>query len=489
MSVSDNSALNSLALDHGAGTPLYLQIYEQVREFILAGRLGAGTRLPSTRSLAAELEVSRTTTLAAYDQLASEGYLEGQPGSGAYVAPELPDALLTVSSPPATQPEPEPHQETTTDPDDVPRPFDPGLPDTGTFAFAEWSRCLARSWRSPSADMLHQAVASGAPELRSAIARHIKSVRGITCSPEQIFITTGAAESISIVAGAILQPGDTVLLEDPSYPVAYRALQLAGMRTEAVRVDEDGFQLANARGAGKKACAALITPSRQYPLGMTLSLSRRLELLSWAHRADAWVVEDDYDSEYRYKGRPLEPLMNLDGDGRVIYLGSFSKIMFRSLRLGYVIVPTALIGRVRRHIHEHPPQASLVPQGALAEFIASGQLAQHVRRMRRVYAERCRCLQEIVAIDLGAYLNAPHSDAGMHMTAFLNDAVARQTDDVSLAARGTARNMTLTPLSTHYRGPGARQGLLLGFAAFEPASLKAAGRKLADLLDEAAPDR
>jgi GntR family transcriptional regulator/MocR family aminotransferase len=485
MSAKTSTALNVLALDTASGEPLYVQIYDQVRELILTGRLGAGTRLPSTRALASELGVSRTTTLSAYDQLASEGYIDGQLGSGAYVSAELPDELLgvagasggdvAVSEPPATVSA------------FMPRPFDSGMPDTRGFPFAEWSRHLARSWRNPTPDMLHIANTSGDPALRAAIARHVNAVRGIECAPEQVIVTSGAAGSIELLSRALFKAGDKILIEDPCYPTAFGALTHAGLEPLSVPVDSEGLKFDATDAGSTTARAALVTPSRQYPLGMTLSVSRRLELLSWAGREGAWIIEDDYDSEYRYSGRPLQAMMSLDRDGRVIYLGSFSKIMFRSLRLGYIIVPRSLISRLHETLTRHPSQASLVPQAALAVFMESGDFAQHVRRTRRLYAERCELLHRLITTRMPHLLNAPRNDAGMHMTVYFRPALTARLADTEAATRADAAGLTVSALSVHYRRAAARNGLLLGFAGFDVQELTDATERLQRVLEATPP--
>jgi GntR family transcriptional regulator/MocR family aminotransferase len=480
MAYEDTAALAALALEPAEPEPLYMQIYEQVRDLILAGRLGSGARLPSTRALAADLGVSRTTTLAAYDQLSSEGYIEGHRGSGAFVAAELPEALLSVAAATAARP---PRGIAPAPPPARIAAFDAGVPDTRGFPFRDWSRHLARCWRAPSPAMLHTAHSYGDAALRAAIARHVKAVRGIACDPEQVIVTSGAAESIAILARALFEDGDGAVVEDPCYPVAHGALARAGLRPHSVEVDAEGLLIEAIPGPTARLRAALVTPSRQYPLGMTMSVSRRLELLDWASRTGALVIEDDYDSEYRYTGRPLAAMMSLDQAGRVVYLGSFSKIMFRSLRLAYIIAPPALLGRLHVSLAEQPSQASLVPQRALAAFMDSGAFAQHVRRTRRLYAERCAALHGLISSDMADLLTAPRTDSGMHLTAHFTPALSQRLTDTDAAALARRRGVVVSPLSVHYRKAPAKAGFLMGFAGFEAAELKRGMRALRAALE------
>ena len=480
-----NATLVSVALDPGAGPALYVQLFEQARDLILAGRLKPRQRLPSTRALAQDLGVSRTTTLAAYEQLMSEGYIEGRAGSGIYVASELPEDLLSArgrasdpsTSPHLTDPAPQP---------DIPlrtgMAFDGGMPETRGFPFAEWSRQLGRSWRNPSQDMLHVVDPAGHLPLRQAIADYLEDMRGLACVPEQIFITASAAQSIALVARTLLGAGDKVLVEDPCYPAARRALVDAGADVAAVPVDADGFAPERIPGPALDARAAFVTPSRHYPLGMTMPLARRLDLLNWAERARGWIIEDDYDSEYRYVGRPLSALMSLDRSNRVIYLGSFSKIMFRSLRLGYVVAPAVLVPDIRATLDGFGPTASALAQPALAGFMASGHLAAHIRRMRRLYADRQQALTRALETTLAGFLTAPRQNAGMHVPAYFTEALAAKTSDVDAAQAAADAGIVVSPLSVHYVSAPARQGFLMGFTGFDEQEIADGAERLAAVL-------
>ncbi|HRD76045.1 MAG TPA: PLP-dependent aminotransferase family protein, partial [Hyphomicrobiaceae bacterium] len=461
--------------------PLNTQLGRQLRALILDGRISAGARLPSTRSLADDLGVSRATVVLAFEQLVSEGYIEGRRGSGMYVADDLPEQALQVRAPTAAKsaatrmppvPMPGPH-----------RPFQPGASDGQLFPHQEWSRLLYRSWRSPPSALLGTIDPFGWPPLREAIARHLHEWRGIACGAHQILITGGTADATELVAHTAFAPGAVLHIEDPGYPTLRYTLESLGFRVYPVPVDDDGFDIARAAALGT-AAGAIIAPSRQFPLGATLPVGRRLQLLDWASAEHAFLVEDDFDSEYRYLGSPLPALMSLDRHGRTIYIGSFSKVLSPALRLGFVVLPEALIERARRHLAERGTLASLVAQPALAEFIASGQYATHIRRTRRIYARRMQALMAS-APRLAGLLDLKPTSAGMHIVAELDPRLAARKSDRDLSAALAAAGIIAPPLAAYYAGAATRAGLLLGFAGFDEAAITTAAetmsRVLADL--------
>lgn len=466
---TSDAALLDLALDRQAGEPLHAQLAEALRRMILALRIGAGARLPSSRGLAEELGVSRVTVVTAFDQLVAEGYAEARRGSGLYVAADLPDATIERPAPRRASDAPEPEVPA------VPRPFQPTEPDLSLFPYAAWAKLLERAWRVPPPALVNHRDPMGWPPLRQAIAEHIGAARGIACTAAQVAITSGIAESIDLVARAFLPAGERVLVEEPGYLLLRRAFAHAGMKFEALEVDGSGLDVAHAG----EAAAAAVTPSRQFPLGVTMPLARRLQLLDWARRHGAIVIEDDYDSEYRYRGRPLPALMNLDHEGRVLYLGSFSKVLSSSLRLAYAVVPGARIEGLRRAISEAGARASLAPQPALAEFMTSGQFATHIRRMRRLYARRQEALLRAAERHLSRWLTVAPEAGGLHLVADLTPALARRMDDVEASKRAEAAGVSTPALSAYYSGKVRRQGLLLGYAGFEEAALDDAARRLA----------
>lgn len=486
-------ALPALDPAAGAGRPLFRQLYFAIREAILAGRLAPGARLPASRVLAADLGLSRNTVLAAFDQLLAEGYIEGRAGAGSFVARTLPEELLTIGAGPAPagetvpgRPAPGgrrlsrrgralagrggPHA-------DPPRPFAPGLPELTRFPFEAWARLIARRWRRPPRDFLVGGDPAGYPPLRRAIAAHLGAARAVACEPDQVIVVSGAQQALDLAARALLDPGDPVWVEEPGYPGLWGALEAAGAALRPVPVDGEGAVVARAPGAR----LAVVSPSHQYPLGVTMSLGRRLELLEWARRTDAFVLEDDYDSEYRYRGRPLAALQGLDEEGRVIYVGTMSKVMFPGLRLGYMVVPADLVDafrRVRALVDSHP---SSVAQAALADFIAEGQLAAHIRRMRGLYAERQEALLAALGARLGGALEAAPDDAGMHLVGRL----PAGADDAAISLRAAALGVTAPALSRYYRGRPDRRGLLLGYAGVPATEIAAGVARLAQAFEAA----
>ncbi len=462
---SFQSSLLGLSLARGGALPLHVQLAAALRRFILAGQAPPGTRLPPSRLLAQELSVSRATVLAALDQLTAEGYLRGRRGAGLYVARDLPHLAPPVAA--ADGPAP-----------DGPlalSPFHPGLPDMRAFPHAAWARHLDAAWRNPDPGLLGTPDRFGWPPLRAAIAAHLAAWRGIACSAGQIIVTSGANETLGLIAG-LLRPGQGVHVEEPCHAPARARLQAAGLRCLPVAVDADGLDPA---GLLPDAAALLVTPSRQYPLGMTLPVGRRLALLDWAARADALVIEDDYDSEFRFTGQPLPALASLDQGQRTIYVGSFSKLLSPTLRLGYMVVPPRFLGRLHGGIGWVGTQASLVPQPALAAFMASGEFATHLRRMRRLYAQRQAVLLAEVQAKLQGWLVPRVEPSGMH---FICDSGPRLAGvpDTLIAAEARQAGLTLYPLSPYFHEAAPRQGFLLGFAAFGDDALRESAARLAD---------
>jgi GntR family transcriptional regulator/MocR family aminotransferase len=362
------------------------------------------------------------------------------------------------------------------------RAFHPGLPETGQFPFDLWARLLARAWRRPQAALLTARAPAGLPALRRAIAGHLSSMRGIDCTAEQVVVTSSAREAVALVARSLLEPGDEVWIEDPGYPAVRHALAAGGLMPRGLAVDAEGLSLEAGLAQAPAARMAVVTPSRQYPLGITMTLGRRLALLDWARTAGAWIVEDDYDSEYRYAGRPLAALQSLDEAGRTIYLGSFSKVMFHKLRLGYLVLPPGLAEPLLSVREDSGAEPSIAAQPALAAFIDGGQFAQHIRRMRRLYAERQEALLRAIARHAGDLLAAERQEGGMHLVASLEPALAARMDDRAAEARAAEAGLVAAALSAFYRETPPRQGLLLGYAGAGPAELDRAMARLARAL-------
>jgi GntR family transcriptional regulator/MocR family aminotransferase len=476
---TSDAALLGLALDRSDGEPLHVQLTQGLRERILTGRITPGAKLPSSRQFATELGVSRVTIVTAIDQLVSEGYAEGRHGSGVYVSADLPEEVLqaapVISEISLDDPLPPPAPM---------RPFQPAAPDLDLFPHADWAKLMERVWRAPERRLLANADPLGWGPLRVAIARHLNQWRGISCSPHQIIVTSGAAEAIDLLARAVLDNGDRVFMEEPGYRILRRSLILAGLSPVPVTIDQHGFDIEHAQTIAGDARAVVVTPSRQYPLGMTMPLARRLELIGWARQTGGLIIEDDYDSEYRYQGRPLPAMMSLEeGVGQVIYVGSFSKVMWPSLRIGFMVVPQNLVTQIADVLRASAPRASLVVQPVLARFMEDGSFATHIRKMRRIYARRQQALIDAVAQHLDGLLTVEPAPAGMHLIAELAPSLAARMDDAEASRRAAEVGVTAIPLSLFFDGPATLQGLVLGYAGFEEAAIDDAARKLRSVLD------
>jgi GntR family transcriptional regulator/MocR family aminotransferase len=486
------SALLTLPLDSDAPTPLFRQVYDGLRRGILDGTLAPGVRLPATRSLAGELGVSRNTVLNAYEQLLAEGYLEGKVGSGTYVPRTLPEEALQVR--PAIPPSraPLPQRRSLSRRGELlaeaagsisccgrsPRPLRPGLPAFDAFPHETWMRLVARHHRRPAVDSLSYGDAAGYFPLRRAIAAHLGPARAVHCDPEQILVITGAQQALDLLSRVLLDPGDTAWVEDPGYPGVRAALRGAEVCVTPVPVDNDGLNVKEGEARCPDARLVYVTPSHQYPLGVTMSLSRRLALLDWARRANAWVVEDDYDSEFRYAGRPLEAMQGLDCDGRVIYLGTFSKVLFPSLRLGYLVVPPDLVDAFVAARMVTDRQSATLSQAVLADFMHEGHFLRHIRRMRTLYAERQELLLRAAGRELGGLLEVCPCETGLHLMGWLGDGW-EDREASQAATRAGVEAPALSPYRTEQCG---RHGLLLGYAASDGRQIRDAVRKLVPAL-------
>lgn len=488
-----------ITLDQRMSAPLYRQLYERLRTAILTGQLEPGARLPSTRGLASELGVSRNTTALAYELLLLEGYLESRVGNGTRVAQVRPGqrprsrgstgtsgAVAIVDAQPVLLSRRGQLLVTATAPGDLyaDQPSTPlgmfrtGQPDVTAFPYATWATLVARHARHSLPAVARYQDAQGYAPLREAIAAHIGITRGVRCSPDQVLLTAGSQGALDLVARALLDAGGVAWVEDPGYPGARGALLAAGATLAAVPVDGEGIDVAVGRQSAPDARLAVVTPSHQFPTGVTMSLNRRLALLEWARVANAWIVEDDYDSEYRYSGRPLEALQGLDGGQRVVYIGTFSKVLFPSLRLGYVVAPSALLPGLmaaRRFIDVHPP---LLEQLALAAFLAEGHFARHLRRMRQRYLERRNALVAALAAELGDLLEVAVPEAGLHLAAWLP--LGMRAEDATRQA--AARGLHVAPIVPLNPQPPGREGLMLGFAAAPADELRTGVRMLARAL-------
>lgn len=479
------SLLPSLgSLDRSAGH-LARQLVDRLRHAVASGALQPGERLPSTRTLANSLSVARGTVAFAYDQLAAEGYLEAQVGAGTRVSAgldtegclptaqemtesaeeHLPQAAIQMAAYAAMLP-PQP-----------PKPFAIAIPSAGVEPDDQWRRLSNRVRATRAAGPAGYSDPRGDPALRAAIADHVRRFRGVTCTPEQIIVTAGTQQALFMAAQILLSPGDRAWIEEPCYPGLVAVLSHRGVASHGVPVDEQGFRIDQVIREQPAALAAFVTPSHQYPIGMPLSMARRQALVAWARHEGRWIVEDDYDSELRYVGRPF-PAMQGMAPERVVYLGTFSKILFPSLRLGYVVAPARLVDAF---IGAHALLDRSVPiaeQRVLAAYMREGLLEAHIRRIRHLYGERRALLVEALEGRLPCGVRLQPTAQGMHLLLWLPDG----TDDVGLSALLAAEDIVVRPISPMYtRGP-ARSGLMLGFGGFPPDRLSKATERLIDVL-------
>jgi GntR family transcriptional regulator/MocR family aminotransferase len=478
-----------IAVDRKAQQALHRQIYDAYRSAIVKGSLHPNQRIPSTRVLASELGVSRFPVLNAYAQLLAEGYIESRVGAGTVVSVSIPDQL-TSSQPTGVRSLP-----TRSGPRPVARraamfatPSSPWLAGLGAFGVGQvaseqfplhlWSNLVARRCRNMDANSFRYGDQKGSKDLREAIASYLRTARSLHCDAEQIIVVSGSQQALELSARVLLDPGSRVWIEEPGYRLAGDVLALAGCHLVPVPVDREGLDVAAGIARCPKARAAFVTPSHQFPLGVTLSASRRLRLLDWAQSSGSWIIEDDYDSEYRYRSMPVASLQGLDANARVIYIGTFSKVLFPSLRLGYMVIPSDLIDRflaIRRTMDLGPPGFH---QEVLADFIAEGHFARHIRRMRVLYGERRSVLVESISQELGSMVEVVGDEAGMHLT--LTSRI--RIRDVEISERAARQNLWLWPLSPSYMGKAPSPGFILGFGSTEVTEIPDAVRKLRNLL-------
>jgi GntR family transcriptional regulator/MocR family aminotransferase len=447
------SGAPAVSLGRGAA-PLHRQIYEHFRKAITTGQLRPGDRLPSTRALGQHLTVARGTVDAAYAMLAGEGYIVSRRPTGTVVSPQLPDTL-TAKIPGRPRLTSGPAAGSVRDP----RPFQLGLPALDAFSRKLWSRLLAREARRLSAaDMAYPDDAGHGP-LREAIAAYLAVARGILCDASQLMITAGYQGALDLIARVLLRPKDGVWLEDPCYEPTRLALEAARASVMPIRVDGEGLRVQDGVARALSARLAVVTTSHQSPLGVALSLPRRLELLSWASGARAFVVEDDYDGEFHYIDRPLPALKNLDRDDRVLYAGSFSKVLFPGLRLGYLVLPRTLMAAFADAMRRRSVGMQNLEQRAVAAFMAEGHFARHLKRMRSLYAARHRALGEALSIIFGDRITVDRQPGGMHLIIRWRARVC----DVDLARSAQKAGLAVEPLSPRAIRHLCGDGLLLGF--------------------------
>jgi GntR family transcriptional regulator/MocR family aminotransferase len=456
--------LGTVVMDRASGASLHAQLAEELKSRIQHGELTAGQRLPSTRELAHALRVSRNTVIAAYDTLLTEGYLDSRERSGIMVG-RAAEAFRPTSAPSAVDRKPEYARP----PEPVtrfrsPAPFRPSQPDVRLFPVREWNRLRARLLRRGGEILnYHSVFSSGLDSLREIVADYLRDSRGVRCDWREIAITSGSQQALFLLSNLLVKPDDRVNMEDPGYLGARLALRQAGARIVPLPVDADGICLPQ---RDKRPVSLIyVTPSRQFPTGHCMSLARRLELLQAAVRMRTWIIEDDYDSEFRYSSPPLPSLQHLDDHRRVIYVGTFSKILFPSLRIGYVVLPPELVDRFNALKHVAEDHGPLIDQATLAEFMESGAFYTHLRRCRRAYAERLQAFLDAVArYELPIAL--PNTDGGMNIAGF----VPEGWNDARLSEFLWQKTLDIPPLS-RFSMKAKVAGLLFGFTAFDPPAI------------------
>ena len=479
-----------IAIKRAEAGPLHRQIYEGFRAAILRGDLRPDQRVPSSRHLASELGISRIPVLNGYAQLLAEGYFESRSGSGTFVSRSLPDQLSSCG-PPDRRP---------ANVDAGPRPlarrcsllsryhrppwldgwgaFGVHQPDFEHFPFRVWSRLMALHSRSPRINALRPMGPFGSERFRKAVCAYLRTARALRCEPDQVMIVAGSQQALDISARVLFDPRSAIWVEDPGYRLGRSVFLSAGCRVIGVPVDGEGLDVAAGLRKCRKARAAYVTPSHQYPLGATMAASRRLQLLNWAQTSGAWIIEDDYDSEYRYESMPVASLQGLDHSGRVIYIGTFSKVLFPSLRLGFIVIPPDLVDRfaaVRYAMDIFPPYLT---QEVVADFMCEGHFARHIRRMRCLYSERRTVLVESLNKELGSMAEVHGAEAGMHLAVTLPEGFS----DQEVAATAARQGLWLWPLSPSYVDETARQGFILGFGSTASTQIPAAARRLRTIL-------
>ena len=484
-----------VSLDPSSPVALHAQLRETLRAAILDRRLPRGVRLPASRVLAADLGCARGTVVLALAQLTAEGYLTARPGAATRVAATLPDDTAPTSeriAPPAVMSAPrlsDRGADLVAAPprrymagSAAPDAFALGRPAHDAFPYAVWARLLQAEWRRGPAERPDP---RGSPALRGAIAAYLAQARGVACEAEDVIVTAGIRQSLRLLAELLLDPGETALIEEPGFPGIAQALSSAGLRPVPVPVGPGGLSAARAAILAPGARLAVVTPAHHYPLGHAMSLENRLDLLAWADSTAGWIVEDDYDGAYRYAGRPLAPLRALDRAGRVIYVGSFSKVLLPALGLSYLVLPRGLVAPVNQALAEIGPTPPGIGQCALARFIEDGHLAGHLRRTRRLYAQRQGALVEAAARSAADVIAVAPMEGGMHLIARPGPAWRPSLTDADAAAALGRAGLSAVALSAYYAGP-PEPGLLLGYAAVPERAIAQAVRQMAEALRRAA---
>jgi GntR family transcriptional regulator/MocR family aminotransferase len=469
-------------------TPLFRQLYLQLRSAILSRRLRPGTKLPSTRELASQLRVSRSAAVAAYEQLLAEGYTSGRHGSGTYISPDLPEAIdgnpprrkkpaAAITSNAAQMQPLGDFVDVTVQSDE--RPFNLGRTLVDARTVELWRKLSARTFRSLAPSHFGYSDPRGTTEFRKTICDYLQAARAVRCDPEQIVVTTGTQHAIDIVIRALPGLDKEVWVEDPGYPLTRQALLAAGAAVRPIPVDGQGIDIGTGIKTAPNARAVFVTPSHQFPTGVVLSMARRLELLAWAREQRAWIVEDDYASEFRYGGRPLASLQGLDEGERVIYVGTLNKALFPGLRIGYAVVPHALLRAfvTARYLMDRQP--STLSQSVVAAFMEEGHFAAHIRRMRLLYRDQRDELVAALKSRLGADLTVDAPDQGMHLVAFTR----RGLSDIAIERAARQHGVIVRAMSRLYVAAAPRSALVLGFSGHPRRTIVPAIERLAQVIE------
>lgn len=492
--VASSTFVPPIILDTRKNGPIYQQLYHWFRSAIIEGKLRPGQGLPSTRRMAEELQVSRISVFNAYAQLQAEGYLQTSVGSGTCVAGTIPDyvfgpSLVHKGNRPRVPVDPT-HRKisargvaiSNVPPEpwllQNPRAFRASLPALDHFPINIWSRLIARHCRRLSRATMAYGNAMGYLPFREVIAEYLKTSRSVRCDASQILVTSGSQQALQLSAQVLLNPGDHVLMEEPGYPGARMALLSAGARLTPQPVDQEGMTLAKIRHSARAPSLAYVTPSHQYPLGMTMTAARRMSLLNWAGRSCSWIIEDDYDSEYRFESRPIPSLQGLDVHDRVIYVGTFSKVTFPALRVGYMVVPKDLVSAFSAARDAADIFPSTFYQAVLADFISEGHFARHIRRMRMLYMERRDTLVNAIQSHLGGVIQVVGAEAGMHLAVLLPIGI----NDVVISKIAAENQISAMPLSSCYVTPPTQGGLVLGYSGFNNRQIQDGIAKLASII-------
>ncbi len=469
------ASLHAFQLDRDTDVPLFRQLYLQTRAAILSRALRPGGKLPSTRELAAQLRISRSAAVSAYEQLLAEGYTMGRKGAGTYVSSDLPEPFTAGRGKriePARPLLASNFIDVTMQNDD--RPFNLGRTLVDARTAELWRKMSARTFRRLDPGHLGYGDPRGMAELREAICDYLQAARAVKCDPDQIVVTAGTQQATDIVIRMLRGP-QKVWVEDPGYPLTRQALQAAGMKLCPVPVDAQGIDVKAGIKLAPDARAVFITPSHQFPSGVALSFARRLELLAWARASGAWIIEDDYASEFRYGGRPLASLQGLDDGERVIYIGTLNKALFPGLRLGYAVVPRPLFREFVTNRYLMDRQPSTLCQAVVTEFMQQGHFAGHIRRMRVLYREQRDALAAALVRRLGDRLTVEAPDQGMHLVAYTRKGFS----DTAMARSAREAGVIVHAISRMYVKAPPRSGLMLGFCGYPRRTIETAVARLA----------